>query len=155
MRTQIGIDVGASPRAVFELARDIARWPDLLPHYRKVTVHSRLDEHVTATMSAVRPIGPVAIPVRWRAEQWSDESDPSDLRLRFRHVAGATRGMDVTWHIRPSASGSRVTIEHVFSRALPLLGDALFPRIVDRVFVRPIAGRTLATFKKLAESEAR
>ncbi len=28
----------------------------------------------------------------------------------------------------------------------------LFPRVVDRLFVRPIAGRTLATFKKLAES---
>jgi len=102
-------------------------------------------------MRAVRPVWKANVPVSWQSEQWSDESDPDDLRLRFVHVGGATRGMDVTWHIRPTATGSRVTIEHMFLRRLPILGDDLFPRIVDRFFVRPIAGRTLATFKRLAE----
>lgn len=102
-------------------------------------------------MSARRPLGPLGIPVAWRSEQWHDVTDPDDLQLRFIHVAGATRGMDVTWHIRPSPEGSRVTIEHVFSRRLALLGDELLPRVVDRFFVRPIAGRTLATFKALVE----
>lgn len=101
-------------------------------------------------MQAIRP-GRVRIPVGWTSEQWSDDSDPDDLRLRFVHVAGFTRGMDVTWHIRPADGGSRVTIVHDFTRALPLLGGDAFPRVVDRLFVRPIAGRTLATFKMLAE----
>jgi len=153
MHTEISIDVARPPRRVFDLARDISRWPSLLPHYRKVTVESHNDERVTATMNAVRPIWRrVAIPVWWRSQQWSDEADPNDLRLRFKHVAGATKGMDVTWHIRSTTAGSHVTIEHEFTRHLPLLGDSLFPRVVDALFVRPIAGRTLATFKKLAES---
>ena len=153
MHTEISIDVDRPPRTVFDLARDISRWPLVLPHYRKVTVESRNDDRLTATMAAVRPIWrKIGIPVWWRSQQWSDEADANDLRLRFKHVAGATKGMDVTWHIRSTGAGSRVTIEHEFTRHLPLLGDTLFPRVVDRLFVRPIAGRTLATFKKLAES---
>ena len=151
MRTQVSIEIAAPPWMVFNLARDVARWPELLPHYRKVTVYSRVDGHVDATMHAVRPVWRLGIPVQWRTDQWAADADPNDLQLRFRHTAGATRGMDVTWHIRPTASGSRVTIEHDFIRPLPLLGEQLVPRIIDRLFVRPIAGRTLATFKSLAE----
>jgi hypothetical protein len=104
-------------------------------------------------MRAVRPAGPVGIPVGWTARTWADPSDRDDLRLRFVHVGGPTKGMDVTWHITPrGAAATNVAIVHDFRRHLPLLGDELYPRIVDRWFVRPIAGRTLATFKKLAET---
>ena len=154
MHSQIAIDVGATPERVFELARDITRWPQLLPHYRKVTVRSRDGDHVVARMSATRP-GLIAMPVGWTAEQWPDASNASDLRLHFRHLGGATGGMKVTWHIRRRPDGCSVTIEHDFSRPLPLLGRTLLPALVDRLFVRPIAGRTLATFKALAEAGAR
>jgi hypothetical protein len=40
-----------------------------------------------------------------------------------------------------------VTISHEFSPRMPG-----FARFVDRFFTRPIAGRTLATFKALAEA---
>lgn len=154
MRTETEVQVAASPTVVFELARDVTRWPELLPHYRKVTVHSRNGGHIVATMTATRTFGPLAVPVSWRSEQWSDASDPLDLRLRFIHVGGATRGMDVTWHIRPTETGSRVTIEHELSRPLPLVGADVLPRMIGWLFVQPIAGRTLAAFKALAESNA-
>ena len=61
--------------------------------------------------------------------------------------------MDVTWRIEPlaghGAGTTRVTIEHDFRPRIP--GFAAF---VDRAFTRPIAGRTLATFKALAEAIA-
>ena len=66
--------------------------------------------------------------------------------------------MDVTWRIEPTEGGCRVSIEHDFRRPIglpivgPLLGDETFPRLVDRLFTRPIAGRTLATFRVLAEA---
>jgi aromatase len=153
VRTTIGIDVAAAPRTIFDLARFVADWPSLLPHYRQVTISSLDGGRILASMHAVRPLaGNHGIGVAWRSEQWADESDPADLRLRFRHVAGFTRGMDVTWHIRPSGGGSRVTIEHEFERPVPLLGRNLVPRLVDTLFVRPIASRTLARFKELAEA---
>jgi hypothetical protein len=103
-------------------------------------------------MRAIRPLGPLGIPVAWRSRTWAEGSDPTDLRLRFVHTAGATKGMDVTWHITPRGeSRSNVVIEHDFVRHIPLLGDEAYPALVDRFFVRPIAGLTLATFKKLAE----
>ena len=153
MRSTIGVDMAAPPARVFELASDIAQWPALLPHYRQVTMRSREGDHVTATMTAVRRFAFLDIPVSWTSRQWAERADAADLQLRFVHVGGPTRGMDVTWHIRPlaNAKGSRVTIEHDFERRLPLLGRDAFPRLVDRLFVRPIAGRTLATFKSLAE----
>jgi aromatase len=151
MRSTSAISIAAPPARVFELARDLSRWPELLPHYRDVHVEGRRDGHVLARMVALRPLGPIGIPVTWRAEQWPEQDDANDLRLRFRHVRGVTRGMDVTWHIVPEAGGSRVTIEHVFRRPLPIVGDSLLPWIVDRFFIRAIAGRTLRTFKTLAE----
>lgn len=151
MRTKIALSVSAPPARIFELCRDIARWPELLPHYRKVTVHSRDGGRLVATMAATRRFGPIGVPVRWRTAHWSDDSDPSQLRLRFTHLSGPTRGMEVTWRIEPRGAGSQVSIEHDFTRRLPLLGWQPYPALIDRWFVRPIAGRTLACFKALAE----
>ena len=161
MYTSISRRMDASPEVVFALARNIERWPELLPHYLRVTVRARAGDRALAQMVAVRRIGPVPVPVTWRAVFWADGSDPADLRLRFRHVRGATRGMNVTWHIRPvpgDLGRSDVTIEHDFSRPVPLLsalpvlgaalGPDLLPGLVDRVFTRPIAGRTLGAFKR-------
>ncbi len=151
MNTSIGIRVAAPPERVFQLAHDVSRWPELLPHYRRVTVGRRAAGHVVAQMVAVRRLGPVGIPVTWRAEQWAESEDSNDLRLRFRHVRGVTRGMDVTWHIRPTRRGSHVTIAHSFRRRVPFFGDEFLPIVVDRLFTRPIASQTLRTFKALAE----
>jgi aromatase len=155
VRTSIGIDVDAPAQRVFDLAHDLRDWPRRLPHYRSARVTPGSDGHVVASLVAIRPLGSSAsfgIPVAWRAEQWAEPADPDDLRLRFRHLRGVTAGMDVTWHIRPTATGCRVTIVHDFRRPLPLLGDEALPRMVERFFTRPIAGRTLRRFKALAES---
>lgn len=149
MKSSIAIDIAAPAELVFRLARDVERWPRLLPHYVRVESLARVDGSLTAVLVARRPLVPVlglSLPVAWRSRSWSD---PDALRLRFLHQGGATDGMDVTWRIDPTASGCRVTIEHEFAPGIP--GWAAF---VDRAFTRPIAGRTLATFKSLAEALA-
>jgi aromatase len=146
----MSIEVAAPPELVFRLARDVERWDRLLPHYaRSRAVGQRRDGSLAVEFVARRPlVGPLGIglPVAWRARTWSE---PATLRLRFVHVAGATRGMDVTWRIEPTPTGSRVSIDHDFSPRIPL-----FAAFVDRAFTRPIAGRTLATFRALAEALA-
>jgi ribosome-associated toxin RatA of RatAB toxin-antitoxin module len=151
MKSAIRIRVAAPPRLFYELARDVPRWQELLPHYRRVLVQARRDGRILAQMVAVRRFGPLDVPVTWRAVHWSEDEDPLDLRLRFHHLRGVTGGMDVTWHIVPENEGCSVTIEHEFQRGLPLLGPEFLPRLVDRLFTRPIAGRTLRAFKALAE----
>ena len=74
------------------------------------------------------------------------------VRRRERGVdGGELPGMDALFAIEPERDGvsCRVTISHDFSPRVPG-----FARFVDRFFTRPIAGRTLATFKALAEAVA-
>jgi ribosome-associated toxin RatA of RatAB toxin-antitoxin module len=150
MHSSIAIDIDAPPDLVFGLARDVERWADLLPHYARSTARERRpDATLVADFIARRPlisILGIGLPVAWRSRTWAE---PAARRLRFIHVAGATRGMDVTWHIEPTATGCHVRIEHDFAPRLPG-----FARVVDRWFTRPIAGRTLATFKAIAEAVA-
>jgi len=149
VHTTIGIDVAAPPDLVYRLARDVTRWERLLPHYSRSAVVRDEDGTLVCDFVARRPFVPVlglGIPVTWRSRTWHE---PATRRLRFVHVAGATKGMDVTWTIEPGASGARVEIAHDFRPRLP--GFAAF---VDAAFTRPIAGRTLATFKALAEALA-
>jgi ribosome-associated toxin RatA of RatAB toxin-antitoxin module len=148
VKSTIGIDVAAPADLVFRLARDVEAWPRLLPHYVAVTVvERRLDGSVVARMIARRSVLPVlglGVPVAWRSRTWNE---PATHRLRFVHQGGATAGMDVTWRIEPTATGCRVSIDHDFRPRVA--GWAAF---IDRVFTRPIAGRTLATFKAIAEA---
>jgi aromatase len=148
VHTTIDIEINAPAPLVFDLARDVGRWDRLLPHYvRSRVLERRPDGSLVVDFVARRPLVRVlglGLPVAWRSRTWNE---PEVWRLRFSHVAGATRGMDVTWRIEPAAAGCRVSIDHDFQPRLP--GFAAF---VDRWFTRPIAGRTLATFKVLAET---
>ena len=148
MKSTISVDVAAPSSLVFRLARDIERWPRLLPHYVRVRPLERDNRgYLTAEMVARRPLVPVlglGLPVAWRSRTWSE---PETLRLRFVHLGGATNGMDVTWRIESAEGGCRVSIDHDFRPRVP--GWAAF---IDRAFTRPIASRTLATFKSIAEA---
>ena len=151
MRSEIGIDIDASADLVFGLAHDVERWSAMLPHYTSSAAHDRdgLGRPLVRFI-ARRPLVPVlglGLPVVWASRCWNE---PATHRLRFEHIAGATRGMDVTWRSEPRPGGGcHVTIEHVFAPPIPGLAW-----IVDRWFTRPIAGRTLATFKSIAEAVA-
>lgn len=149
VETTIGIDIDAPPELVYRLARDVTRWDRLLPHYSRSAVVRDDGGALVCDFVARRPFVPLlglGIPVTWRSRTWHE---PATRRLRFVHVAGATKGMDVTWTIDPADDGSHVEIAHAFEPRVPG-----FARLVDRAFTRPIAGRTLATFKALAEALA-
>jgi hypothetical protein len=153
VRSTIGIDVEAPAALVFGLARDVERWPDLLAHYVSARRQAAPDPggRLLVRFVARRPLVPVlglGLPVAWRALTWAE---PAALRLRFVHRGGATGGMDVTWRIAETGDGRcRVEIEHDFRPRIP--GWAW---LIDRAFTRPIAGRTLATFRALAEAVVR
>ncbi len=150
MLSTIGIDIDAPPDLVFAIARDVTAWERILPHYSRSRADRRYrDGSVTCQFVARRPLIDVlgiGLPVAWRSRV---SSDAAQRRLRFRHLGGATAGMDVSWRLEQRHNGgTHVEVEHAFER-----GPAgIMPWLVDRCFTRPIAGRTLATFKAIAEA---
>ena len=143
MHAERFVDIDAPASAIYALAQDVARWPDILPHYRWVKVLRENGKERVIEMAARRDW----IPVRWTARQTLDPATP---RIEFTHLSGWTKGMSVAWTFEPRGVATRVTIVHDLDRA-PLFGEWFGRRVVGDFFIQSIAGRTLARMKELAE----
>ncbi len=142
MRTVDRRRMAAAPDAVYRAAADVERWPELLAHYRRVRVRERRGDAVIVEMAAWRPFGPVRYPTWWVSEMWQD---PAARRIRYRHIEGITRGMDVCWEIDPGNGGSDVTIVHQWTGpAWPAIGPLAARWVIGPVFIHGIASLTLA-----------
>jgi len=150
-RTSAPLDI------IFELAADVERWTAHLSHYRYVRFHDkRADGGGLVEMSANRPFGAIAWPTWWTSEM--SVTRPGSSRtpsIRFRHVKGVTKGMDVEWTFSPSNDGTLVRIVHVWNGPeWPLIGDVAARGVIGPVFVHGIASRTLAGLAYAAERRA-
>jgi ribosome-associated toxin RatA of RatAB toxin-antitoxin module len=138
------VTIDSSPERIFALARATDRWPQLLPHYRFVHVLEQAGNRRVVEMAARRGI----IPVRWTAEQIDDETAPA---IRFRHLSGWTKGMEVEWRFEPAGERTRVTILHDLHFRFPIAQRFVERWIVGQFFIHGIASRTLGRMKRLAE----
>jgi ribosome-associated toxin RatA of RatAB toxin-antitoxin module len=146
------IEVAAPPDHVFEIVRRVERWPAYLDHYRYVRLRQQAALAAVVEMSANRPFGPLNWPTWWVSHMWADSAQRS---LRFRHIAGITRGMEVEWRVQPSGGGSRVTLIHIWDGPSWPLGKWIARRIIGPVFVQGIASRTMAGLARAAGGETR
>jgi len=153
MHTENTVTMRGDLGRIVELASDIERWPDLLPHYRWVTLLEGGGDHKVVEMAARRD----RIPVKWRAVQTIARNGPTPV-INYHHVWGVTRGMDVDWTFAPTPDAVLVTIRHDFRPAWPLIGPTpigtlVADRIIGPQFVGYIAGKTLQTIKGIVEAE--
>jgi len=145
--TENRIVIHGDPRRIFELAWRVEEWPNWLPHYRWVRVLADDGERRTVEMAASR----TGWPVKWVSYQWRDAER---LRIRFRHIGGVSRGMDVEWRIEPATDSVDVSIGHDLKLELPGVRSAPGRWVVGELFVKAIASRTLGCLKARVESEA-
>ena len=145
MRSSASIWIQAPPGDVFELVSDLSRWEERLPHYRYVRILNRTDGATRAAMSARRGI----VPVFWEAIQTNDANART---IRFHHVRGVTRGMDVIWSFLPERGGTRAQVDHDLEFGVPVIGEWLAHRVIAREFIEPIVAKTLSRFRQLAEA---
>jgi ribosome-associated toxin RatA of RatAB toxin-antitoxin module len=138
MRAPVGV--------IFDLAADVERWPERLPHYRYVRRVTDADGARRFAMGASR--GP--IPVRWEAIQ---RPMRDELRIEFVHTGGVTKGMWVAWRFEERGDAIDVSIEHRLDLGWPLIGG-LAERVIGSQFIEAIAGRTLRRIQELAEAAA-
>jgi ribosome-associated toxin RatA of RatAB toxin-antitoxin module len=142
--------VRASVATMFALVREVEHWPALLPHYRFVRFRERAaGGGGLVEMSANRPFGFVNWPTWWLSRMAVDESAPA---VRFHHVGGITKGMDVEWSFQPVEGGTHVKLVHVWDGPRwPLIGVVAATVVIGPVFVHGIASRTLAGLAREAE----
>lgn len=144
--------VRAPLERMFALAAEVERWPEHLPHYRWVRFLDRRTDGGLVEMAAYRPFGPLQYPTWWVSEMTIDRASPA---VRYRHVRGITRGMDVLWAFEPRADGLEVTITHWWDGpAWPLIRVPAARLVIGPLFVHGIAQRTLAGLARAAEGAA-
>jgi ribosome-associated toxin RatA of RatAB toxin-antitoxin module len=147
---------------LFELVSKVEEWPSHLPHYRYVRFRQRRsDGGGLVEMSAYRlfhvldtSTGFLGIkwPTWWLSEMAIDSEKPS---IRFRHVGGITKGMEVEWTFVPGSRGTHVRIVHLWDGPrVPLVGTWAAVNVIGPVFVHGIASRTLAGLAAVAERES-
>ncbi|MDE3128353.1 MAG: SRPBCC family protein [Gemmatimonadota bacterium] len=155
MRTVDQRAVAVPAADIFALARDVERWPALLSHYRAVRFIERTsDGGGVVTMRAVRPFGPFDWPASWTSEMQVHDAPGDAPWIRFRHVRGVTRRMEVLWAFREHEGGAAttVTILHLWNGpGWPLIGAWAARHVVGPVFVHGIASLTLAGLAGVAE----
>jgi hypothetical protein len=139
---------------IFALAADVERWPSLLTHYRYVRfLEHRADGGGIVDMSAYRPFGLLHWPTWWRSTMRVHPPGGTEApRVRFTHIGGVTRGMDVEWSFTGAGTDTLVRIVHVWDGpAVPAVGAAIASLVIGPVFVHGIASRTLDGLARAAE----
>ena len=139
----------AAIERVFAAASDVEQWPAILPHYRWVTMRERANGAGIVEMAAWRPFGVVKYPTWWVSRM---EVDRAQWQVRYQHIDGITRGMDVVWQLVPRDGATDVTIVHQWSGPRwPLVGAAVAGLVIGPVFIHGIASRTLAGIARHVE----
>lgn len=153
MRTVDQRIVHAPVETMFAIAADVERWPALLPHYRYVRFRERMHGTGVVEMSANRPFGPLSWPTWWVSlMEVQHRTDVSPPLIRFRHIDGITRHMEVEWSFAPVTEGTHVTVLHLWNGpSWPLIGSAAARAVIGPVFVHGIASRTLEGLARAAE----
>jgi ribosome-associated toxin RatA of RatAB toxin-antitoxin module len=151
MHTENTVVITGPKERIFALAAAIGDWPAILPHYRWVRVFHDDGRVKQAEMAARRG----RFPVKWRTVQ---VLVPEADRILFFHTGGVTRGMYVEWRFAGHAAAAdpgavRVTITHDLRYPLGPLTGWFAHRVVGDLFVRHIAGLTLARIKQIVERE--
>ena len=149
MHTENVVEMRGNLDRIVALAADVERWPEILPHYRSVTLLEGGGDRKVVEMAARRDW----IPVRWRAIQTIDRAGATPV-IAYRHIRGVTKGMVVDWTFDPQPDRVIVRIRHEFRPPWPVVGGLVANKIIGPYFVAAIAGKTLATIKGIVEREA-
>lgn len=149
MRTVDRLIMRAPADRVFAAAADVERWPELLPHYRWVTMRERHDSGGIVEMAAWRPFWIAKYPTWWVSRM---RVDSGRGEVHYEHIDGITRGMQVVWRVVPGNDATEVTIVHEWAGPRwPLIGRPAASLVIGPVFIHGIASRTLAGIARFVE----
>jgi len=133
----------APPELCFQVAREIERWPEFLPHIRRVRYLTRSGPGNGKVEFTAWQIfgGPLRLPTRWSAEI---ETDETTLTITHRHLDGITRSLLTNWEIIPADVDTKLRISLSWtSTGWPLVGAPARKLVVGPYLVGSVTRRTL------------
>lgn len=139
---ETGIEINASPEQVYELAKNMERYPDFMPDVESINVVERGDNR-TVTEWTTNVEG---IPICWKEE---DVFDDEQIKIGYRLLEGDLDKFEGDWTFTPSESGTQVTLTVDFDFGMPTLADLLGP--ILKVKVAENSEMMLAGMKKEIE----
>jgi len=138
------IIVNADVEKVYALAKDVERFPDIMPDVEKVTVIERAGSRtVTEWVGKIRQFNRT---VKWTEE---DHWDDAAKTCTFEQLKGDFSLYRGTWKFAPANGGTRMTLIVEYEYDVPLIGP-LIRKVVQKL-VQANCDQMLAALKRAAE----
>ena len=133
---------------VFAAARDVERFPDVLPNVDEVVVRENDGAgHTVTYWAASFKVGPLTKQVKWTER---DTWDETALTCVFELVEGDMKVYNGVWSFKPDGDACLVEIEVDFELGIPLLGP-MINTIIDQL-MQQNCDELLAGLEKLSAS---
>lgn len=120
------IVIDADPNAVYELAKDMERFPDFMPDVESVKVVSR-EANKTVTEWVTNVDG---TPFLWTEE---DHFDDGNLRIDYALIEGDLERFEGSWAFQPRDGKTEVTLLVDYDFGLPELTELIGPTLHDKI----------------------
>ncbi|MGW6568398.1 type II toxin-antitoxin system RatA family toxin [Streptomyces sp. NPDC054975] len=129
---------GTTPAGGYDQVKQFARYPDLVPVVRAVTVHEISADEETSDWEVYFRNGIL----RWTE---SDHFDPDNLTITFTQLDGDFDSFEGTWRITATENGCVVDFRADFDFGIPSLAGILDP-VAERVIKETIARVVIGLF---------
>jgi ribosome-associated toxin RatA of RatAB toxin-antitoxin module len=140
------IVVDAPVREVYELAKELERFPEFMPDVETVRVlERRPDAILTRWKTLVEDA-----PIEWTEE---DRFDDAATRIDYKLLEGDLEKFEGSWTFEDRAGATLVTLGIDYDFGVPTLAELIGPTLAKKV--RENADMMLAGLKKEAESRVR
>lgn len=140
--------IALPPREVFNVARKVTRFPDVLPNLDKVTIVEDQGNVVVTDWEASFSVGPLHKTVKWQEiDTWNEEN----LTCFFEITKGDMKVYRGSWEFKPEDGKTRVDLEVDFELGITMLGP-MIDKIVNQL-MQQNCDDLLYALDKLAEEE--
>ncbi|HEV7179023.1 MAG TPA: aromatase/cyclase [Candidatus Baltobacteraceae bacterium] len=136
------IAVAASPRVVYELAKEQERFPQFMPDVETVKVLERHPDHVITRWKTLVE----EAPIEWTEE---DRFDDGALRITYKLIEGDLDKFEGAWTFEQRDGLTHVVLGVDYDFGVPTLAELIGPTLEKKV--RENSAMMLAALKSEAE----
>lgn len=122
--------IGHAPERVFAAARQVTRFPEVLPNLEQVTMLEDDGQgHTVTRWDASFSVGPMSKRVSWtERDTWDDQA----LECTFDLIEGDMKVYRGVWTFVPEGDGCRADLRVEFELGIPMLGP-MIDKIVNQL----------------------